>query len=157
MPRRFSSSLSFNVPSEVLVDVLTSFETWSEWMPGLVDVDVLTEGPFDVGTRWRETRKVFGKDATEEFQVTRYDPPHSIELFVDGSKGSTGKGSYSFAYRFIPDGDGTTVELSGTIDMPGVFFRFLGGMLIGAFRKACDRDMQALGNYARGRLEEAGD
>lgn len=152
MPRQFTSSLQIDVPPERLVDTLTNFNTWSDWMPGLVKVEVLSSGspgPFGVGTRWRETRKMFGREAAEEFEVTAFDHPRHIELLVDGAKGSTGKGSYHFDYRFLPESGGTRVELTGTVDIPGLGFRLFGGLLIGTFRKACDRDMQALGAFVR--------
>jgi uncharacterized membrane protein len=48
-------------------------------MPGLLSgvdrVEVLTEGPFAVGTRWRETRRMLGRKATEEMYVTACEEP----------------------------------------------------------------------------------
>lgn len=147
MSRQFTSSLDVDASPEALLQTLTDFQSWSEWMPGFIDLQVLTPGPFGVGTRWRETRKMFGNEATEEFEVVAFEPPRLLDLRVDGSKGSTGKGSYMFEYRFHPQGGRTHVELNGTVDIPGFGFRLLGGLLIGTFRKACDRDMKALAAY----------
>ena len=80
--------------------VATDLENVGRWMPNFVRVERLTDGRFGVGTRWRETRKMFGAEATEEFEVTRCDPPRRVELFVDGRKGSSKRGAYRFVYRF---------------------------------------------------------
>jgi carbon monoxide dehydrogenase subunit G len=87
---------------------------------------------------------MFGKEATEEFEVTGFEPPGRIGLRVDGSKGASGKGEFLFQYRLTPNGSGTKVHMDGEIRMPGWFSSLMGKLMVGAFRKACDRDMGAL-------------
>ncbi|GGR68028.1 hypothetical protein GCM10010282_71050 [Streptomyces roseolus] len=52
-------------------------------LSGVQRVEVLTEGGFDVGTRWRETRKMLGKEATEEMTVTECEPPDRYVTVAD--------------------------------------------------------------------------
>ncbi|MFH9741800.1 SRPBCC family protein [Streptomyces roseolus] len=52
-------------------------------LSGVQRVEVLTEGGFGVGTRWRETRKMLGKEATEEMTVTECEPPDRYVTVAD--------------------------------------------------------------------------
>lgn len=56
---------------EVLTDVAHADQTLS----GVAHVELITQGPYRVGTRWRETRRMFGKEATEQMQVTVVEAP----------------------------------------------------------------------------------
>src|SRR5690606_30002726 len=94
--------------------------------------------------RWREVRRMFGQEAAEVFEVTAYDPPHTLGLFVDGAQGTTGKGAYRFVYTLEPAADGTRLVLTGDIDMPGLAARLFGFLFKGMFRKGCERDLAAL-------------
>lgn len=59
MPR-FKESHYFEAPVEIVWDLATDLSTWSELTD--VEVDALTTDDFGVGTRWRETRKMMGRD-----------------------------------------------------------------------------------------------
>lgn len=52
-------------------------------LSGVAKVEVLTEGGFGVGTRWRETRRMMGKAATEEMTVTVCEPPERYVTVAD--------------------------------------------------------------------------
>jgi hypothetical protein len=63
---------------EVLTDVAHADQTLS-------GVELITEGPYRVGTRWRETRRMFGKEATEQMQVTVAEAPTRTVIEADSS------------------------------------------------------------------------
>ncbi|WP_282697674.1 SRPBCC family protein [Streptomyces sp. CC208A] len=52
-------------------------------LSGVQRVEVLSEGVFDVGTRWRETRRMLGREATEEMTVTECEPPDRYVTVAD--------------------------------------------------------------------------
>jgi hypothetical protein len=58
-------------------------------MPSLVRIEPLTEGPMRPGSEWRETRRIFKREATEQFEVTTMEPPRHLGLRVDGTKGAS--------------------------------------------------------------------
>ena len=127
---------------------MTDFDSWHHWMDGLVRLEKLTEAPYGVGTKWRETRKMFGREASELFEVTEFDPPHRIGLLIDGSQGTTGKGEYRFFYTFVPAGeDRTQLIMQGEIDIPGIAATIFGFLFKGMFKQGCDRDTLALKAY----------
>ena len=89
-------------PPDAVYAALANPDGWHEWMPGLIRIERLTEGEFGVGTQWREVRKMFGKEAAEVFEVSAVEPGRSIDIYVDGSKGSSRKGEYRFHHRIEP-------------------------------------------------------
>ncbi|MFB7516448.1 SRPBCC family protein [Streptomyces sp. NPDC056144] len=56
-------------------EAITDLRDMPRVLSGVERVEVLTPGGFDVGTRWRETRRMLGKEATEEMTVTECEPP----------------------------------------------------------------------------------
>ena len=144
----FTSEHRIDAPPERVFEAMTNPEGFGNWMQGFVRAERLTPGDFGVGTQFRETRKMFGKEATEHFEVTTCEPGKRLGLEVDGTKGTTGKGRYHFDYELEPTGTGTLVRTSAVIDMPGgLLTKLLGKLMGGAFKKACDKDLVALKTY----------
>jgi carbon monoxide dehydrogenase subunit G len=54
--------------------VLTDLDGAPQVLRGVSRVERMTDGPYAVGTRWRETRKMMGKEGTEELWVVENDP-----------------------------------------------------------------------------------
>jgi len=60
--------------------VLTDLENAPDTLRGVSRVEVL-EGPeYRVGTRWRETRRILGKEETQMLEVATCDPPRSTTV-----------------------------------------------------------------------------
>lgn len=64
-------------------EALTDLRGMERVLSGVERVEVLTPGGFDVGTRWRETRRMMGKEATEEMTVTECVPPERYVTVAD--------------------------------------------------------------------------
>jgi uncharacterized protein YndB with AHSA1/START domain len=102
MPRvRFERHV--DAPPERVFALASNFPHAAEHVSGIARVEMLTEGPVGVGTRFRETRVMFGREATEEMEVTAFDPPRSYAL------GCENHGTrYHSEVRVVPCGDGET-------------------------------------------------
>lgn len=87
----------------------TDIDRWPETMSGIEGVEVLAQPDFGVGTRWRETRTLMGRQATEEMWVTALDEGRSYTVESD-SHGA----HYVSVFTFRPDDGGTDIELSFT-------------------------------------------
>ncbi|MCI0342051.1 MAG: SRPBCC family protein [Planctomycetales bacterium] len=135
---------TFAVPPDAVFRAATDLDRMGEWMQGLVRIERLTQGPIAVGSRWREVRKMFGKEAAEEFEVTHLEPGRRLDLFVDGKKGASGRGEFRFRHDFLPDGSGTRLVLSGEITGMGCMGAVFGPLMAGMFRKAIRKDLAAL-------------
>jgi hypothetical protein len=132
-----------NAPPESVFRTFTDLRRATEMVPAIRSVEVLTEGPIGKGTRWKETRVMMGRQATETMEITGFDPPRSY-VAEARSHGS----HYRSEYRFRPEGGGTRVEMTfnGTPESAGakVMLALMGWAFKGACRKAMEADMDAL-------------
>ncbi|WP_229675718.1 SRPBCC family protein [Hoyosella rhizosphaerae] len=60
--------------------VITDLDHSPQILSSVTRVERLTEGSFRVGMRWRETRKLLGKEATEEMWVSAMEVPGRIVI-----------------------------------------------------------------------------
>ena len=150
MSIEFTLTRQIDHPPERVFHALTDLDSTGKWMPGFVGIDKLSAGEFGVGTEWRETRKLFGKEAAEQFEVTRCDPPTHLSIRVDGTKGDSQRGEYLFYYRLEPKGDGTEVTLDGAVNGLSGLIALVGKLMIGAYKKACTKDLMAIEAYLDG-------
>jgi uncharacterized protein YndB with AHSA1/START domain len=74
--RELKVSRVVHASAEEVWRVLTDLEGAPETLRGVTRVEVLEGQPYDVGTRWAETRKILGKEETQTMEVTGADPPH---------------------------------------------------------------------------------
>jgi uncharacterized protein YndB with AHSA1/START domain len=149
--QRYKMTIAFDLeqtieasPEDVFA-VLTDLDAAGEWMPNLVGIDVLTDQEFGVGTRWRETRKMFGREASEHFEVTACERPTEVGIYVDGKKGDSGNVEYRFVYTLEADGDDAThLTLSSELSGMGFFGRLMFKLFGGSFKKAIRKDLDAM-------------
>ena len=121
----------------------TELEKAADRIPQIKSVEILTDGPFGEGTRWRETRVVMKKEATEEMQVAGFQPPHSYRVEAN-SRGM----QYSTLFTFEPDGDGTKVtwNFTGTPETLGakIMAPVINLLMTGTMRKFMRADLEAI-------------
>ena len=104
-------SIQIAAPIEDVFRVFTEIEKAQERIPTITKLEMLSEGPFRDGTRWRETRLFMKKEATEEMWVTGFHPPQSYTVEAE-SHGMR----YETLFQFETQGQGTQVswEFKGT-------------------------------------------
>jgi hypothetical protein len=68
---------SCGAPVDVLWDVATDLAQAPANITGITRTEVLTDGGVGVGTRWRETRTMLGREATETMEITAVEPGRS--------------------------------------------------------------------------------
>lgn len=119
-------------------------EAANHWMQGLVGIERLDDGPMQVGSQWKESRKMFGNIATEHFEVIEMNEPDKLVLRVDGTKGTTGKGEYIFTYLVNTTNNLTVITLNGEIKGLTGITKLFGKLMAGTFKKASAKDLDAL-------------
>ncbi|WP_437799097.1 SRPBCC family protein [Sorangium sp. So ce693] len=144
MPLLFTIEERFDASPEDVFRLATDIDSFGDWMPNFVRAEKLTGAVVGKGAMWRETRKMFGKESTELFEVTAAEPGKRLDLFVDGQKGTTGRGAYRFRYVFEPEGAGTLLKMEGEIAGMGWFMETVGRLFIGSFKKAVHGDLKAM-------------
>ncbi|MEU1279629.1 SRPBCC family protein [Streptomyces sp. NPDC005805] len=122
-------------------EALTDLSGWEDTLTGVERIEVLTPGGFDVGTRWRETRRMLGKEATEEMWVTASEPPERYVVEAE-SHGS----HYVSELRLLTAGpEATTVRMTFSARLPtgakGALARLLAPVAARAVRKGMSQDL----------------
>jgi len=133
-------AVEINAPIETVFDVFADIPKAAERVPGIDSLEVLSEVTSGVGLRWRETRSMFGQEATEVMEMTGFDPPNSY--FVEAaSHGMHYQSTYTFEER---SGDVTTVtmEFIGTpVTFVARLFTPMALLFQGATKRALRQDM----------------
>jgi carbon monoxide dehydrogenase subunit G len=93
-------------PAEVWA-VLTDVERFSKVLTSVDLVERVSGTGFEVGTRWRETRRMFGKSATEEMWVAEVEAPSRIVVHAE-SKGTR----YETVFDLTPSSLGTRLSVT---------------------------------------------
>jgi len=62
-------------PREVVFDAALDLHSAAENIGAITKMEVLTDGPIGLGTRFRETRVMFRKEATELMEITVFERP----------------------------------------------------------------------------------
>lgn len=95
-----------NAPVEQVFAVMSNIPEAARTISGITKIEMLTEGEVGVGTRWKETRIMFGKETTEEMEITEFVPNASYVVESD-SCGAR----YRSEIRFSSCDDGTHVRM----------------------------------------------
>lgn len=106
MGKPWTVSAEIAAPTECVFGVMSDFEHAADNISGITRVEMLTDGPVGVGTTFKETRVMFGKEATETMKVTAFEPNSGYTLEAE-SCGCR----YVSHLRCVPNGQGTRVEL----------------------------------------------
>ncbi|NDJ78427.1 MAG: SRPBCC family protein [Chloroflexi bacterium] len=129
-------------PANITFDVFTDLNKAQDRIDGITRLEILSEQSHGVGTRWRETRLMFGREATEEMEISAFEPNHSYEV-VASSHGA----NYHTIYTFTEVDGGTRVEMvfTGTpVSLVAKLMAPLGFLFQGSTRTALDADMDNL-------------
>ena len=137
-----SCSKTIDAPVEAVWSIMTNLDGFPDAVSGIERVERLDDGTgFGVGTKWRETRTLFGRTATEDMWVTKFEPGRSYVVEAS-SRGA----DYRTTQRVEPDGDGGSVlvmSFSGTPTgtMAKIVSATIGRFFVGATRKAFEQDL----------------
>lgn len=132
-----------NAPIEHVYQRALDLENWPEQIEAIVAVEKLSEGPVGNGTKFTETRVMFGKEHAETMTFADVVPNKSYTLVCD----SCGV-HYESTHTLIPDNGGTTLrmemsskpyKLSSKIMSP-----VMGLFMKGAMKKMINKDFDDL-------------
>lgn len=120
--------------------VCTDFANAAKNVRGIDACEVLTEGPIGVGTRFRETRTMMGKKATETMEIVEFDAPRSYTTLAE----SCGC-QYRARFDFLPEASGTRLRMTfeGTPLTTGakIMSFIMRPLMTGMVRKCVMQDM----------------
>lgn len=96
-------------------DFITTPDNAPRIMPNVKNMIKLTEGPVGVGTRYRETRLMNGKEEHAELEVMEYVPGEKYAM-----RNLTAGIETVYRYTFHPEADGTHVNLVCDVQARGL-------------------------------------
>lgn len=137
--------------------VLTDLESAASLLRGVESIELLTSGPYDVGTRWRETRTIMGGRETEQLQVLEAVPDHRSVISA-AARGVT----YTTTFTLTATSRGTdlAMEFSAGAGAPGGSVAFVPRVLarIGArvTTGVMEQDLQDIAAAAERRAADSG-
>ncbi len=131
-----------NAPPETVFRLATDITHWQDRIPGILRIEVLTPGPVRIGTVFRETRIMFGREATEEMTVAELEPPRRFALTATNHGAS-----YFTLHEFEHDGAGTRVVVTfegRPLSLYAWLFQPLGWLMKGMLRRMLAADLASL-------------
>jgi hypothetical protein len=137
---KIQDSISINADRKRVFEVFSNLDDATANIDAITKVEVLA-GPaqLNLGTKWRETRTMFGREATEEMWVTGYE--RDVSYVAEAESRGT---HYRSEYRFTPEGSGTRVDMTfeGTpLSFGARLAGVLGALFSGAAKKALHQDL----------------
>lgn len=143
-------NVRIDAPAERVFEVFADLRGATGRIQAIRRLEVITEGPVGKGTKFRETRVMFGKEATATLEITGFDPPRSYTVEAE----SCGV-RYISRFDFKPQGSATLVEMSfraTPISLAAKLMSPVTSLMFGSCRKMMARDM----NDLRAAIEAAG-
>ena len=126
-------------------EVLSDPTRAGEFLDNIKASAKLTDGPISVGTKFRETRVVNGKEASADLLVSAFEPytHFGISTEAEGIK-------VEYHYRLSPEGDGTRLEWTCELEASGLRKMML-PMVAGIMKKEDGEHLQKLKAYLEAR------
>ena len=135
-------SNDIEAPVEQVFGLFADIERAAQYVSGIKRVEMLTQGPFGLRTRWRETRQVLGHLDSAEMEVTAFERNRSYTIthFKGGARIDT-------VFSFEPSGDGTKASIKFNLDshgLPAGLLSPLGWAIAGTVRDVIGKDLADL-------------
>jgi len=128
--------------------IVIGMDDWVDVIEAIESVERLDDGErFGLGTTWRETRTMFGKQATEDMEVTEFD---------DGRRYATAAESHGSKYfseiGVEPTDGGCRITMGFRGEPQSMLAKVMdvtfGRLFLGATRKALAKDLADIGAAA---------
>jgi len=131
-------------PQDVF-EVLSNPARATEFLDSIKESRKLTDGPIAVGTKFRETRVVNGKEASADLLVSAYEPHTHVGISAEAEGIKV-----EYHYRLSPEGGGTRLTWTCELEAGGLRKMML-PMVAGIMKKEDGDHLQKLKAYLEGR------
>ena len=140
MDTRIALKTEIDAPIAQVFEAFSDVSSAARNVSTIGHIELLSPHSQGVGTRWRETRKMFGKSASEELEITRLEPEHCFLVEAE-SHGA----AYTTRYDFVPDGEHRTAVsilfVARPVSLTARLFSLVSVFFRRADRKAFVRDL----------------
>ncbi len=139
-----------DAPIEAVFDTVADIRNYSKANPDIIKVEFLSDTKRGVGTRFREVRRMKGREAETELEVTELVEPERVRMVAD-SHGTV----WDSVFQLREVGQATEIDLVMTGTPSGIGARIMNFLISPMLRKAVAQDMDRLKTYCEaGRKQE---
>lgn len=138
----FTLTVPVHAPAQAVWDVITNIADTPGVIPAITRIEMLTDGPFRVGTRWNETRRIGSREETITLEVVECDPPRTCTL-----RAVAAGIEYRTGFTLTPVPDGTTLALraiSRPINLAGRAMWLLSPIMTRVMKKLMRQDLDRI-------------
>lgn len=80
---QFTATRSINAPIDLVFKTVSDINVFSKVVPDIIKIEFLSDVQSGVGTRFRETRLMNGKEATTELELTEFVENDHVRYVTD--------------------------------------------------------------------------
>jgi len=91
------TTVTITAPCTEVFAAFTDIPASADRIDAITRIEMLTDGLIGAGTRWRETRSLYGREATEVLTITDFQPPDRFVVTAE-----THGMRYDTIFRFHP-------------------------------------------------------
>lgn len=136
------ASIHIDAPVETVFEVVSDIRRYSKAIPHIVRTELLTDGEVGVGTRFRETRLMRGREATMEMEVVEYEQDDHVRIVADAN-GAV----WDSVFTVRPDGQRTRLTLTMDARPHTVLAKLTMPLVSRLLQGALEADMEAVRAY----------
>ncbi len=131
-----------NEAIEVVFATISDIRQLSKALPHVVKFEYLSVVNSGVGTHFRETRLIKGKEATTEVEITEYVENERVRMVAD-SRGTV----WDTVFTVTSENGCTTLTTRMAARSDKLFSRVMNPLIRGMIAKAVEKDMDLVKSY----------
>jgi uncharacterized protein YndB with AHSA1/START domain len=133
---------TIHAPIELVFDTVSDISNFSRAIPHILNVEFLTDTRSGVGTRFRETRLMRGREAVTELEVTELVPNERVRLVA-----YTGGVLWDSVFTVTPKNGSTVLTLTMNSLTNNIMRKLMVLLIGGMLKTALEGDMDAVQAY----------
>ncbi len=139
MAHRYSVSRSIKAPIELVFSRISDVHNFAEVSDDILNIEFLSETTHGVGTRFKETRNMNGREAVTELELTEFVENDRVR-FVSDAGGTI----WDTVMAVTPNGEYTQLEMNMDARPYKFMARIMNIVIKGMVTKAVTKDMDNL-------------
>lgn len=147
---KMNLSISINAAPQTVFNVVSDVENSPDRIAWFEKVDMLTDGPVSVGTKWRETRVMNNRQSVEEWEMTAFDSPNYLSAYCD-SQGY----DVEWTMQVDPEGHGSRLTLDMTTKPRTLFGKLMAPaelLMSGMMKSIVLKDLESTKAYIKSQV-----
>lgn len=136
---------TIDAPLAQVFETVAHIDNFAKAVPDIVGIEFISQVTSGVGTRFRETRRMRGKETTTELEVTEYVENDRVRIVADA-----GGTIWDTVFEVAPESD--QVRLMVTMDAKAykLVSKLVNPLIKGFVKKAIESDIDCVKLYCEG-------